>query len=267
MFCFSRFLMVVLVLSVLTGCAADKAPTPPMVSARFHALLDSLDAAPPGAAAARLESFSREHPDYDIADTVQAEIVRFRMSAKGRHHDARELARQGEFDQAEFILVDLAEYLSDTPDGELAKRDLKFDFYFAKAQWYLVRQQHEECKAVATKLLDFDLNAYQASQVEMLLDNAGTIDAAFSQVEHANAKTSCRHLSVMLMQQYAEEGTYPSSLSVQDIKNWSPHDSEYILRGLSSIEDYEVSEHSYSFTGVSAKGHHRIRVVDGRMMD
>jgi len=259
--------MVVLVLGALPGCAGDKTPTPPTVTAHFHALLDSLDGAPPGAAVARLERFSRGHLDYDIGDSVQAEISHFRASATGRYHEARELARQGEFDQAEFILVDLAKYLSDTPDGESAKRDLRFDFFFGKAQWYLIRQQHEECEAVASKLIEFDLTAYQASQVEMLLDSAANIDAAFSQVEHANARNSCRHLSIMLVQWYVEEGSYPSSLSVADIANWGPHDSEFILRGLSLIEDYEATEHSYSFTGVSSKGHHRIRVVDGRMMD
>ena len=267
MFCSIRFLIVVLVLTALSGCAADKAPTPPTVTAQFHALLDSLDGTPPGAAVARLESFSRAHLDYDIADSVQAEIAQFRAAATGRYHEARELARQGEFDQAEFILTDLARYLSDTPDGESARRDLKFDLFFAKAQWYLLRQQHEECEAVATKLLDFDLTSYQASQVEMLLDNAGNIDVAFSQVERANAKNSCRHLTIMLVQLYVDEGRYPPSLSVEDIASWGPHNSEFILRGLSSIEDYEASEHSFSFTGVSSKGHHRIRVVDGQMMD
>lgn len=71
----------------------------------------------------------------------------------------------------------------------------------------------------------------------------------------------------MLVQQYVDEGRYPSSLSVADIASWGPHNSEFIPRGLSSIEDYEASEHSFSFTGVSSKGHHRIRVVDGQMMD
>jgi hypothetical protein len=261
--------MVLIVSGTLTGCSGGKTPTPtpPTVTAQFHALLDSLDEAPPGAAVARLESFSSAHLDYDIADSVQAEIVQVRGAAEGRYHEARELARRGEFDQAELILVDLAQHLSETRDGVSARRDLEFDFYFGKAQWYLIRQQHEESEAVASKLLEFDLTSYQASQVEMLLDKAGNIDAAFSRVERANARSSCRHLTIMLVQQYVDEGRYPSSLSTADIANWGPQESEFILRGLSSIEDYEVSEHSFSFTGVSAKGHHRVRVVDGQLMD
>jgi hypothetical protein len=266
-FCFARFLMVLIVLSILTGCSGDKTPTPPTVTAHFHALLDSLDEAPPGAAVARLESFSRAHLDYEIADSVQAEIVQVRVAAKGRYHEARELARRGEFDQAELILLDLAQHLSDTRDGESARRDLEFDFFFGKAQWHLIRQQHEECEAVASKLLEFDLTSYQASQVEMLLDRAGDVDAAFSQVERANARSACRHLTIMLVQQYVDEGRYPSSLSIADIASWGPQESEFILRSLSSIEDYETFENSYSFTGVSSKGHHRVRVVDGQVMD
>ena len=71
----------------------------------------------------------------------------------------------------------------------------------------------------------------------------------------------------MLVQRYVDEGRYPSSLSIADIAIWGPQDSGFILRGLSSIEDYEASEHRFSFTGVSSKGHHRVRVVDRQVTD
>ncbi|RKZ17535.1 hypothetical protein DRQ53_03170 [bacterium] len=264
---FARFLMVAIACNALAACEGGKAPTPPTVTAQFHALLDSLDDAPPGTAVVRLEEFARLYPDYAIVDTAQAEIARFRTTTAGDFHAARELARQGQFDQAESILEDLARYLPETPDGELAKRHLKFDFYFAKAQWLMVRQRHEESAVVASQLLDSDLSVYQANQVEMLLDNAANVDAALIQIEHVNARNSCRDLSILLMQRYAEEGMLPGSLSLADIAALDPYNSASIMRGLSSIEDYEVSEYSFSFTGVSKKGHHRIRVEDGLMMD
>jgi hypothetical protein len=114
----------------------------------------------------------------------------------------------------------------------------------------LIRQRHEECEAVALKLLEFDPTSYQASQVE-----------------RANVRSACRHLTIMLVQQCVDEGRYPSSLSIADSASWGSQESEFILRGLSSIEDYETFENSFSFTGVSSKGHHCVRVVDGQVMD
>ena len=48
-----------------------------------------------------------------------------------------------------------------------------------------------------------------------------------------------------------------------DVKDWPAHDSEFIQRGLSAIEDYEATDQGYSFVGVSVNGTHRIRVTDG----
>lgn len=261
----TRFLVVVLLLSVVISCAKEKAPTPPTVAARYYALLDSLEDDPPEASVARLETFRREYDGYQIADTVRAELDRYRAAATGRYHEARELARQGDFDRAERILEDLAEYLADTPDGESAKRYLEFEFYFGKAKWLLARQRHRECEVVARALLKRDLTAFQADQVEAILDNVGYVDAAFSMSELSVAQNACRQLSVMLVQQYVEEGRYPSSLSLSDVKSWGPHSSDSILRGLSAIEAYKVSEHSFSFVGVSTEGRHRIHVVDGQI--
>jgi tetratricopeptide (TPR) repeat protein len=263
----TRFLMVTILLSVVIGCAKEKAPTPPSVAAQFYALLDSLVNDPPGAAVDSLEAFLHQYGTYQIADMVRTELNRFREKARGRYHEARELARRGEFDDAERILEDLAQHLADTPDGENAKRYLEFEFYFSKAKWLMVRQRYEECEVVARALLERDLTAFQADQVEMILDNVGYVDTALSLSERANARNACRQLSIMLAQQYVEEGIFPSSLSFSDVKSWGPHNSEYILRGLSAIEDYKASKHSFSFVGVSENGRHRIRVVDGQIQD
>jgi hypothetical protein len=60
-----------------------------------------------------------------------------------------------------------------------------------------------------------------------------------------------------------EEGRYPSQLSLSDVGEWDPVGSRSILRALSAIESYEQTDDRYSFTAVSARNEHRIRVVDG----
>jgi hypothetical protein len=51
------------------------------------------------------------------ADTVKSDITRYRSIASGRYHEARDLARKGEFERAERILKDLAQFLPDTKAG------------------------------------------------------------------------------------------------------------------------------------------------------
>lgn len=249
----------------LFGCTGERASTPREVEVQFHSLLDSLDQDSPGASVAALEAFVHQYGDYDIADTAQVEIDRFRAETEDRYHEARELARDGDFDRAEHILVDLADHLADTPDGENAQRFLEFEFYFSKAKWMMVHQRFEECGAVARELLEGDLTAYQSEQVEMILDNVGYANTAVSMSERANAQNACRQLSMMLTQRFVEEGLYPQSLSLSDVEDWESYSSESIIRGLSAIEDFKTSTHTFSFVGVSSSGRHRIRVEDGRI--
>ncbi|MDH3217556.1 MAG: hypothetical protein OEN01_14945 [Candidatus Krumholzibacteria bacterium] len=258
-----RFLIVPVLFSIVIGCAKDKAPTPPAVTVHFYALLDSLANDPSGTSVERLKAFLRKNEGYEIADTVQAELDRFRSSVTGQYHEARELARQGQFHLAESILKDLTEHFADTPDGEKATRYLEFEYDFGKAQWFLMHQRYEECETVARALLDRDLTAFQADQVETVLDNVGHVDAALSQSERASAKNACRQLSIVLEIQHGEEGRYPSSLSLSDMRRRGGAP----LRGLSAIEGYKATKHGFSFVGVSAKGRHRIRVVNGQIQD
>ena len=80
-----------------------------------------------GASAAGLAVFLETCRAYEIAPEVEAEMDRLRALGEGRYHEARELARKGEFDRAEAILEDLARYYPDTPDGESAKEHLRFE--------------------------------------------------------------------------------------------------------------------------------------------
>ncbi len=262
-----RFALIAIVLSAaVIGCSKPQ-PTPAEVAAEYRTLLETLDSDQPGASVARLGNFMTENRGYDIVAEVESEIKRLRSAADGRYHAAREFARDGDFERAESMLEDLATHLPDTPDGESAKQHLAFDFFMGKAQWLMVRQQWEESAEVARLLLDRDLTRAQKEQVETILDGAGHVGAAYSQATRAQARAACRHLIIYLETKNADEGEYPSRLSLSDAKEWDPVGSRSILRTLSAIEDYRRSDRGFSFTAVSAENEHRIRVVDGVIED
>ncbi|HSM16333.1 MAG TPA: hypothetical protein VK845_04955 [Gemmatimonadales bacterium] len=167
------------------------------------------------------------------------------------------MTREGDLDRAEGMLHDLATYLPDTPDGESSTQHLEFDFYLGKAQWLMVRQRWEESREVARPLLERDLTVAQKDQVEAILD------AAYAQAERAEARAACRQLVILLETRYMEEGQYPSRLTLADVKELDPYGSRSVLRALSAIEGYQQTDRGYSFTAVSRRKQHRIRVADG----
>lgn len=257
--------MVGIVFLVLTGtgCAQEKTATPGEVQARFHALLDTLDTNSPGESVQSLEAFRREYKQYEIADSARLEMERFQSATDGRYHEARELARRGEFDGAEYILKDLAR-VPDTEDGASAARHLEFEFYFEKSKWLLVRQRFDESEAVARELLSRDLNRFQHDQVEQILDHVGNVDAAIGQSERAQTEAACRQLIVFLANLYVNDGRYPESLSLSDLENLDPYTSKSIRSALASIDDYEASQDNYSLVAVGTQGQ-RFRIVDGEI--
>jgi hypothetical protein len=242
-------------------------PTPPEVEEAFQVLKAEFDGDRPGASVQRLRVFLDENRDYDIADRVQAEVDGFRLLAEGRYHDARELARQGRFARAEVMLEDLALHLADTADGEAAQGHLEFDFHFVRAQWFLIRQRYSESADVARPLLKRDLTPVQMDQVEALLDQVGNVGEALSLAERQAALSAVRQLSIALAQYYVEEGRYPSHLSLDDLDGLGGFGSRGIARGLSDIQEYRPTRDGYSFVAVSAKGQHRVRIVDGTIQD
>ncbi len=127
----------------------------------------------------------------------------------------------------------------------------------------MVRQRWEEGAEVARPLLDRDLSLAQREQVETILDNAGHVSAVRSQAMRAQAQAACRHILILLETMYAEEGQYPSQLSLAELEEWDPAGSRSIRRALSSIADYHPTDHGVSFTAVSAGQQHRIRIIDG----
>lgn len=261
-----KFVGVVFVAMSLSGVGcAKEAPTPHDVAARFHALVDTLDVNSPGESVELLQTFLGEYESWEIADSVRLEMERFRAATDGRYHEARELARDGEFDGAEYILKDLAR-VSDTEDGASAKRHLEFEFYFEKAKWFLIRQRFDESEAVARDLLARDLNRFQRDQVEQILDHVGNVDAAIGQSDRARAEGACRQLMVFLANVYVNDGRYPERLSLSDLENLDPYTSKTIIGALASIDDYQASEDNYSLVAVSKSGH-RFRIVDGEIQN
>ena len=262
-----NLILVAIVLSAaVSGCSRSK-PTSPEVDVAFRTLLETMGPERPGAAVARLIEFRETHSKYDIVTEADSLIDRFRSAAVGRYHQARELAREGDFDVAEGILEDLATYLPKTPDGESAKEHLAFEFYLGKAQWLMVRQRWQESTDVVRPLLERDLTREQKDQVETILDGAGIVGAARSQAGRAQARAACRQLMIFLETMYVDEGHYPSRLSLSDVEKWDPQGSRSILRALSAIEGYKQTDHGYSFVAVSVGNEDRIRVVDGVIED
>ena len=258
----THFITTIVLIAAL-GCAEQAVETPPEVQAEFHSLLQEIENDPVEVAARQLTIFLRANAVYDVADTVQLVLDELSLETSSRYHEARELARAGEFDRAEQILRDIVDYLPQSNAAELAAQYLEFEFYYSQAQWLLVRQRHKEAGAVARAMLDRDLTGYQVQQVEQILDNVGFVDAAYSQSELQETRSACRQVAVMLAQQFVMMGEYPSTFTLEDARNMDAFDAGYSLKGLSAIEDFRVVNHQVSFVGVSKSGRHRVRVVDG----
>ena len=100
--------------------AKSRRPAPLEIVVACHELLDDLDAERPGWSAHRLEEFLAENGFYDVTDTIASEIDYYRSLTMGRYHEARELAREGRFDDAQPMLEDLALGQLSTPGLEAA---------------------------------------------------------------------------------------------------------------------------------------------------
>ena len=257
-----RLLGFAALMAAFVGCS-EPLPTPPSVDAEYRALLQSVDEELPGRSVKQLTDFMIANREFDIITEVEREIGRLRELAEGQYRIARDLARAGDFDRAEEILEDLAVHFPKAEVGESAGEHLAFDFYYGKAQALAALERWEEVEEVARALLDRDLTAAQEKRIQATLDAVSTVGAAYSRANRAQAMIDTRLIVIYLEMTYAEEGQYPSRLSLSDVAEWDPVGSRSMLRTLSAIEDYAHDEASYSFTAVSADEQHRVRVVDG----
>jgi tetratricopeptide (TPR) repeat protein len=237
---------------------------PDSILVQLRRVMQTTDEARPGASVAALQAFLEEHSGYETDDVVQDQIERLSALADERYHEARELAREGSFEEAESILRDLATYLPDTSGGQKAADHLVFDFSFGRAQYYLVQERFDEAADVARRLLQRDLTVEQAQQTEQLLDRLAQIDAVMRMAERHNAQAEVRQITVALMMAFVEEGRFPDSLTLDRLE-----DSPYYTgapRFIASIEGYRATADNVSFTAVTRSGH-RIRVVNGQILD
>jgi len=248
---------------VMASCAQKQGPTPSDVSARYHAMLDTLDVEQPGASLLALEDFRDANQNYTVADTVEQDILDWRGTIQGRYHQARELARDGEFDRAERMLKDLA-LLPQTEDGSSAVQHLEFEFYFEKAKSLMIRQRFEESEAVARELLTRDLSRFQRDQVEQILDHTANIGVAEGMVGKSRTEGACRQLIVLMANLYVNEGQYPASMSLGDLERLDPYYWRSIANELSAIEDYHASQDTYSLVAIGKNGE-RFRIVNGTL--
>lgn len=260
----SSFIATLTLLACLAaGCEEQKTTTPPAISERFHALLDTMHAETPGASSVALESLLQESEGYTIADSVEKELERLRVATEGRYRVARALARDGEFDLAESILQDLAR-MSGTDDGESARQHMDFEFYLEKARWLLVHQRFEEATEVARELQSRDLNPLQVNETEKILDYTGLADDAMVMTAHHNARNACKQLIVYLATIYVDNGTYPSSFSIADMEQMDQYGAKAFTKAIASIEEYKASQDHYSLVAVGNDGE-RYRIVDGEL--
>lgn len=244
--------LVVLLAPVSLACERGGAPTPPGVLARYHALVDTLSFDTPGESVARLEAFLAEAGKYQVADSVEAKIVIYRGATHGLYHQARELARDGEFDRAEAMLQDLAQ--TDTEDGRSARTHLEFEFYLEKAKYFLVRQQFEEARSVGEWLVRQDLNRFQRDEAEKILDYTGHVDAAMGVVESHNVANACKQLIVLFASQYADNGYYPATFSLSDLDKFDAYTAKSIARHIEKIERYTASQDHYTLVALGRDG-------------
>ena len=246
----ARALLVVVL--ALPACEGGRKTTPSEMVSQYHSVVDSLSFDTPGQSVVELEAFREDVATYQIADSVEMKIAAYRGATSGRYHDARELARHGEFDRAEAILKDLA--LVDTEDGKSAKEHLAFDFYMEKAKYLLVRQRVDEARAVAEWLLTQDINRFQRNQAEQVLDVSGHIDGAMSMVESQKVVSACKQLIVLFATQYADNGYYPATFDLTDLGNLDGYSKSAITGAISSIESYSATQDRYTLVAIGKDG-------------
>jgi len=251
-------LIAVLAVLVTQGCMRP-VETPPEVAQAYSALLASLDASRPGDSVARLQNFATRNAAYPIAQTVAADLTPWRRQLEPAYLKARDLARDGRFDEAQTILVDLAQ-LQDEPAGRMAREFLSFEFHQLKASQWLVKGDTAAAKAAAGELRNLPLKEGQRASAERLLDSAGLVDSASRMTRTTALQSAARMIQVALHGSFAEEGRYPESFDMASpvLVNLR---ATGVLGPVARIDDYAVKGDEFSLIVSGADGQ-RIRVTN-----
>jgi hypothetical protein len=253
-------LLPILVLLVLASSACETRRTTPVeVQAAYADLVATLQPAEPGFAVLRLEAFARRNANYDIVLEVERTAGEWRQRLQPAYLNARELARQGQFDLAETILKDLA-LLPGEAAGAQAIDFLAFDFYKLKASRLLVTGDSEGAATAARGLLGQAKGSDEMAAAQQLLDLAAVAELGARMTRMTALQSSARALHVFLLSSYADNGHYPPRLSLDDPELSYLRDTGS-LRAIERLEDYRSTADTFSVIVVGKNGQ-RLRVTN-----
>ena len=256
----SAFLPAILLMALLSapGCGLFS-QTPPEVARAYAELLAGLDPARPGAAVARLQEFARRNRAYSIAATVEKDLGPWKGQLEPAYRHARDLARDGRFDEAQAILVDLAQ-LPGEPAGRMAQAFLSFEFHQLKASQLLLKGDTTGARAAATELRNLPLDETKRPEAERLLDSVGMVDSAVRMTRTTAFQSAARSIHVALLSSFMDDGRYPDTFSLDspvlaNLRNTG------LLRTVSGITDYAVKGDEFSLI-VTGQNGERMRITN-----
>ena len=247
-------------MALLSGAACGFwSETPPDVARAYADLLGGLDPAKPGSAVARLQEFGRRNRAYSIAATVTRDLGPWKGQLEPAYRRARDLAREGRFDEAQAILVDLAQ-LPEEPAGRMAQAFLSFEFHQLKASQLLLKGDTTAASAAATELRSLPLDETKRPEAERLADSVAMVDSAMRMTRTTAFQSAARAIHVALISSFMDEGRYPDALNLDspvlaNLRNTG------VLRSIAGITDYTVKGDEFTLI-VTGQDGQRMRVTN-----
>jgi len=233
------------------GCDS-RVPAPPDVRAEHAELVASLDESAPGLAVLRLQEFARRRERYAPALGVQHDIARCQALLEPAYRRARDLARDGAFDEAERVLVDLA-LVPDEPAGRLSRDFLAFEFHKLKASRLLVAGDAEGAETAARQALARPLGDEQMAAAQQMLDMAALAKLGAEMTRTTALQSAARTVQVCLVSYYAEYGRYPERFTLDDPVLEMARATR-TLDVVARFEDYRADTETFSLIVVGRSG-------------
>ncbi len=239
------------------ACEARRSATPEERTSQA-ALNASLEQERPGLSLLRLQDFARRHADSSIAADTEQEMQRWRDLLRPAYLRARDLARRGEFDEAQAVLSDLA-LVPEEPEGRLAREFLAFEFHKLKASRLLVTGDTAGAGQAARALLAQPLGDQEMHAAQQLADVAALAELGARMTRTSAFQSAARTLQVFLHGFYADNGAYPERLSL-DLPELSQMRDAGALRAIAAIESYAATTDTFSLI-VVGHGGERLRLT------
>jgi hypothetical protein len=228
--------------------------------AAYAGLKASIDADAPGPAWRQLRRFGEQNKAYKVSTLALQDVSRIEAQAKERYLRARELARQGEYERAEKMLLDLVECFRLTPGGGPAAEFLRFEYPVLKANQLILHKQVDAAEQVLKEVQKHELSEEEMAIVERMLDGVSVASGALAQSRMAMLMSECRGIQVFLRSYFAEHDRYPETLTLQFLASDQGAGLRNLPRMVSAIEDYASSGAGFSFVAVGADGRSRVVV-------